>query len=383
MSTPIQLRGITWNHTRGLCPMQATAQRFHETHPGIEITWEKRSLQAFADESIAALAQRFDFLVVDHPSTGEAATHRLFLPVDDHLPADFIADQAAGTVGGSHLSYNFLGRQWVLAIDAATPVAGWREDLLLKHKARVPQTWEELLDLAKAGLVEFCGWPIDCLMYFYAFCVNEGEAPFQSKTQVVSRETGTRALLAIKELADLCDPAGFTRNPIRSWEHLARADASQAYCPFAYGYSNYARAGYAERRLRFGGLVSRNGTRLTSTLGGTGLAVSAQTKHPKEAMEYAQFVSAPATQTGLYTAAGGQPGHRAAWLDEENNRQTGQYFKDTLPTLDAAYLRPRFDGYIDFQTKAPAPVVDALKGVISPLQALDALDALYRTFPAR
>lgn len=363
--------------------MQATAQRFHETHPHVEITWEKRSLQAFADESIASLSERFDFLVVDHPSTGEAATHQLFLPVSEHLPADFIADQAANSVGGSHLSYNFLGKQWVLAIDAATPVAGWREDLLLKHKAQVPQTWSELLDLAKGGLVEFCGWPIDCLMYFYAFCVNEGEAPFQSKDFVVSKDTGTRALLALKELADLCDPAGFTRNPIRSWEHLARADSKQAYCPFAYGYANYALDGYAERRLRFGGLVSRNGKRLTSTLGGTGLAVSAKTKHPAEAMAYAQFVSSPATQAGLFTAAGGQPGHRQAWLDEENNRRSNQYFKDTLPTLDAAYQRPRFDGYIDFQIKAPGAVVDALKGKLAPAAALDALDALYREFPAR
>ncbi len=383
MSNPIHLRGITWNHTRGLCPMQVTAQRFHETHPNIEIAWEKRSLQAFADESIASLSERFDFLVVDHPSTGEAATHQLFLPVSDHLPAEFIADQAANSVGGSHLSYNFLGKQWVLAIDAATPVAGWREDLLLAHKAQVPQTWEELLGLAKAGLVEFCGWPIDCLMYFYAFCVNEGEAPFQSKDFVVSKDTGTRALLALKELADLCDPAGFTRNPIRSWEHLARADTKQAYCPFAYGYSNYARVGYGDHRLRFGGLVSRNSKRLTSTLGGTGLAVSAKTKHPQAAMAYAKFVSSPATQTGLFTAAGGQPGHRQAWLDAENNRQTNQYFKDTLPALDAAYLRPRFDGYIDFQIKAPAPVVDALKGKLAPAAALDALNELYRTFPAR
>jgi multiple sugar transport system substrate-binding protein len=45
----LQLRGITWNHTRGLLPLVATAQRFNETHPELQVSWDKRSLQEFAD----------------------------------------------------------------------------------------------------------------------------------------------------------------------------------------------------------------------------------------------------------------------------------------------------------------------------------------------
>ncbi len=377
------LRGITWNHTRGLAPMQATAQRFHELHPEVEIQWEKRSLQAFADESIADLAKRFDLLVVDHPSTGEAAAHGVFLPYDDFLPAGFLTDQAANAVGHSHVSYQMNGKQWGLAIDAATPVAAWREDLLAAAGEQVPQTWDELLRLAKRGMVASCNWPVDCLMHFYPMCINEGETPFgPDKNQVVSEDVGVRALLALKVLADACDPAGFDRNPINTWEHLTLQD-KVAYCPFAYGYSNYARPGYARKTLRFGGLVSRNGRRLTSTLGGTGLAVSTQTKHVQTAMAYAQFCASPDIQTGLFTQAGGQPGHRQAWLDAENNRQTRQFFQDTLGTLDGAYLRARFDHYIDFQTKAPAPIVAAMRGTLQPKEAIAQLNALYRQYPAR
>ncbi len=32
----IKLKGITWNHTRGLLPMVATSQRFTELHPEVE-----------------------------------------------------------------------------------------------------------------------------------------------------------------------------------------------------------------------------------------------------------------------------------------------------------------------------------------------------------
>ncbi|MBW7895866.1 MAG: carbohydrate ABC transporter substrate-binding protein, partial [Opitutaceae bacterium] len=52
----IRLRGIAWNHSRGFTPMVATAQRYGELHPHVEITWEKRSLQAFADAPIEKLA---------------------------------------------------------------------------------------------------------------------------------------------------------------------------------------------------------------------------------------------------------------------------------------------------------------------------------------
>lgn len=379
----ISLRGITWHHPRGYGPMVATARRWQEMNPGVEIVWEQRSLQAFADESIVSSAQRFDLLVVDHPSMGEAAAQGLFLPLEQHLPGEFLQDQAENSVGASHGSYQINGSQWALAIDAATPVAGWREDLLAAAGETVPQTWAELLALARRGRVAFCGWPIDCLMYFYAFCVNEGEAPFgPDKSRIVSEEVGVAALLAIKELADACRPEGFQRNPIRAWEWLATQER-EAYCPFAYSYSNYARADFAPHRLKFGGLVSRNGKSLTSTLGGTGLAVSAQTKHPAAVLAYAQFVASGESQAGIYTWGGGQPAHKQAWLNAQTNQLTQNFFRDTLPVQESAYLRPRFDGYIDFQVKAPPHAAAAVRGEITPREALRRLDALYRRYPAR
>ena len=49
--------------------MVATGQRFEELNPGITIRWEKRSLQAFADASMADLAAAFDLIVMDPPHT--------------------------------------------------------------------------------------------------------------------------------------------------------------------------------------------------------------------------------------------------------------------------------------------------------------------------
>src|ERR1700712_4103903 len=157
----IELRGMTWNHTRGYLPAVATGQRFSELHPEVSVVWEKRSLQKFADAPLAELARRDDLLVIDHPSIGETASEGLLLRLDEHLPAEFLADQAANSVGGSHASYFYEGHQYALAIDAATPIAGWRADLMERAGAEVPRTWEELLALARRGLVTLPAIPID------------------------------------------------------------------------------------------------------------------------------------------------------------------------------------------------------------------------------
>ena len=148
----IELTGITWNHTRGYLPMVATAQRFSELHPDISITWHKRSLQPFADAPLAELASRFDLMVIDHPSIGEAAQHNLLLPLDEYLSTAFLADQAANSVGQSHASYIYNGHQYALAIDAATPISGYRPDLLERAEAGHPIRGTNSSRLLDAGL---------------------------------------------------------------------------------------------------------------------------------------------------------------------------------------------------------------------------------------
>jgi len=345
-----ELKGITWNHTRGYLPMVATAQRFSELHPDITITWHKRSLQEFADFPLPDLAARFDLMVIDHPSMGEAAHHNLLLPLESHLPAAFLADQAANTVGASHTSYLYEGHQLALAIDAATPIAGYRPDLLHQANATIPTTWGDLLALARRGLVTVPAIPIDSLMNLFMLANALNAEPFTTD-EVIAKPEGTQALQLLRELVQLSAPGSTDRNPIRTWQLLADSTTA-AYCPFAYGYSNYSRPGYAANTLHTTSLVTFNNKPLRSTLGGAGLAVSHSCKHPEQALAYAHYVASPRTQQTLYTESGGQPGHRSAWLDAHLNQATNNFFTNTLPTLDNAWVRPRFPGFINFQDEA-------------------------------
>jgi multiple sugar transport system substrate-binding protein len=374
----IKLKGITWNHTRGLLPMVATAQRFSELHPGIEISWEKRSLQEFADASIDDLAKRFDLMVIDHPWTGFGAQTNTILPLSDYLSSDYIKDQEINTVGHSYGSYVFSEKLWALPIDAATPVAAARLDILEKENLKVPETYDDLLALAKKGLVAFAGIPVDVLMSFYMYCCSLGEAPFQSKEKVISTETGKKALQQFRELAQLIDKANFNRNPIQLYEAMVNSDEI-AYCPFAYGYSNYSRIGYSQKLLHFYDLVRLNDKPMISSLGGTGLAVSSYCKHIPEAIQYTEFTGSSKVQQTIFADNGGQPGHLLAWKNDRINQLTHDYFKNTLPTLERAFLRPRYLGHMHFQDNAGTIVRDYLMNGANEEAVLDALDALYVT----
>ena len=352
----IFLKGITWGHSRGITPLLAYAQRFSELYPQVEVNWKKRTLQEFADFPIEQLTEHYDLLIIDHPWVGCAAATNCVLPLDEYLSKEYLEDQLQNSVGESHISYNYGGYQWALAIDAATPVASYRKDLLEKNNATLPQTWNEVIDLAKKGKAAVPAIPIDLLMNFYMFCLAHGKEPFQNEEEVIDTETGLKALETMQELYSLIDKKFFSFNPIAVAEVMSKED-DYWYCPFAYGYSNYSRRGYAKYLLHYTDLVTfKSEQKLRSTIGGTGIAVSAFSKHKELAIQFAEQIVSPECQSTFYVEHGGQPGHLTAWTNEMANNLCNDYFTNVLPTMQRGYMRPRYNGYLHFQDEAGNPV---------------------------
>lgn len=375
----IIVKGITWGHSRGITPLLAAAQRFSELYPQIEINWKKRTLQEFADYPIEKLTEQYDLLIIDHPWVGCAAATKCVLPLDEYLSKEYLEDQFKNSAGYSHLSYQYDGHQWALAIDAATPVASYRADLLEKNNIPVPNSWNEVIFLAKKGKLAVPAIPIDLLMNFYMFCLAHGNAPFLNEEEIIDRETGLKALDSMKELWGLVDRRMFDYNPIAVAE-LMTTTADYWYCPFAYGYSNYSRKGYAKSLLTYTGLVQfETGSHLKSTLGGTGLSVSSFTKNKEWAIRFTEWVASPEIQSSFYVQHGGQPGHRTAWINEEVNKYCNNYFINTLDTLDNAYVRPRYNGYLHFQDRAGIPLQKYLLDGGKPGKLLEEMNQLYRS----
>lgn len=373
----IVLNGITWAHSRGITPLLAGAQRFSELYPHITIHWQKRSLQEFADAPLEQLARQYDLLIVDHPWVGCAAATGCVLPLNKYLPVDYLENQAQHSVGCSHESYRYNGNQWALAIDAATPAASYRADLLQKNNTALPDTWDELIELAKAGKVAVPAIPIDLLMNFYTFCIAHGKEPFTSREEVIDTATGLQALETMRQLYSLVNREMFGFNPIAVAERMSTTD-EYWYCPFAYAYSNYARRGYAKYLLHYADLVQFNNQRLRSTIGGTGIAVSAHSLHPAAALLFAEYMVSETCQTTLYVEHGGQPGHGAAWTSEHANALCNGFFSKVLPALQRSYMRPRYNGYLHFQDHAGKPLQQYLAQGGSPIKVLDEMNRIYR-----
>jgi multiple sugar transport system substrate-binding protein len=368
----IILNGITWGHSRGITPLLAVSQRYSELHPHVEIRWKKRTLQEFADFPIEELTKEYDLLIIDHPWVGCAAATNCVLPLNEYLSAEYLRDQQENSVGLSHSSYNYNNKQWALAIDAATPAASYRNDLLND----VPQTWNEVIALAKQGKVAVPAIPIDLLMNFYSFCIANGKEPFQSQEEVIDAATGIRAIETMKELYSLVDRKMFSCNPIAVAELMSTTN-DYLYCPFAYGYSNYARKGYAQHLLHYTDVVSFNGKKLRTTIGGTGISVSAFSKHKELAVNFAAMITSAECQSTMYVQHGGQPGHRSAWTDPSANHLTNNFFTQVLPVMENGYMRPRYNGYLHFQDHAGDPLQHCLLHDTDPQKALDAMNSIY------
>jgi multiple sugar transport system substrate-binding protein len=143
---------------------------------------------------------------------------------------------------------------------------------------------------------------------------------------------------------------------------MAQSDSKIACVPLTYGYVSYARAGFRPVRLAFADIPAAGGNGpIGSALGGTGIAVSARSAEREAAIEFAYWIASAEVQGGLYAAAGGQPGHAAAWASPEVNAPVDGFYAKTRATLDSAWVRPRHDGYMEFQEMASRRLLGALK----------------------
>lgn len=344
--------------------MVAAAAAYRD-RTGIEVVWDHRSLQQFADAPLGQLAAAYDLLVIDHPHVPRAAAAGDLAPLDG---AGFAAELSAleqQSVGASHASYAHQGHQYGLASDAAAQVAVCRPDLL----ADPPREWDDVLELARAGRVLWPAKPIDAFSSLVTVAGNQGAVLCPRPGVFLDEGDAERALELLHQLAELVPASNPGHNPIEVAELLS-GDDRWCYAPLLFGYTNYSRDGFRPHRLRYVDIPSAGRGPCGSLLGGAGVAVSAHGPHQDEARAYALWVASAEVQCGVYFDGGGQPGNSAAWDDDRLNDETDNFFRGTRATLEQAYVRPRSTRYIEFQDTVSPSVTAALTGEITDRQLL-------------
>jgi multiple sugar transport system substrate-binding protein len=368
------LRGITWDHPRGTGGLDATARAFTESHDGALLSWERRSLQSLREQGLKELAGSYDLLIVDHPSIGSAAKTGCLHPLDSLIPREFLELQHEQSVGPSHRSYEYAGRQWALAVDASAQVSVHRPDLL----GTAPVDWDSVTEIAlrNGSRVALPLGPHEAFSSFLTLCANGGEPPFLHDGAIVSRDAGLHALAFLQRMAGLVNSVSFTTDTLGILEIMSATD-EVSYAPLLFGYSNYSRPGFREHPLRFSDIPSAGYGPTGSLLGGAGIAISSTCSDLKAAAEYVMWVCQPEVQRGLYFESGGQPGNRVAWLDDGANVGSDGFFRRTLATLTGAYLRPRHEGYVSLHSNCGKIIHEGLLAGRDPEKVYSELNEVY------
>jgi len=370
----ITLRGMTWDHSRGYDPMIATSKIFTEKYDNkVRIEWDKRSLQAFADRPIAQMVEEYDLMVIDYPHVGEVSAKGLLQNFDTKQYNNELKLLKKQSVGLSHQSYNIDGHQWALAIDAATQVSCYRSDLITS----LPKNWDDLFQLSQNKRVIWPLKPVHAISSFYSIYNNITVEFEPNDKNFIQRDSGIKVLQMMKQISQYLPSECFDMDPIKTAEILSEHNDFY-YSPYTYGFSNYSRIDYRKNLLTYGNVIDLSGKGPHGThLGGTGIAISNKSKNKDLALEYSYWIAGSECQQTIFYSSGGQPGNSDAWENDTINLETNNFFKNTRSTLDQAWVRPRHNGYMNFQDESGNIINEYLQSNVNEVDVIDKLKLMY------
>lgn len=374
--TMTRYRALTWDHPRGYNALAAAARSPALGDASISIDWHKQPLEGFESHPIADLCARYDLVVLDHPHVGEAVKSSCLQPLETVFGIEVVAELEAQSIGPSLRSYRFDQSHWALPLDAATQVMALRADRL---ESEVPVTWDEVVTLSRqSGKVAMSLAGPHAVLSFLSIATAYGEPPAEADPDLlVSEATGKRVYELMRDLTSRSPASVRNQNPIGILHHMAEQD-DVVLCPLVYGYVNYA-APSRGRPIAFHNAPRQmSGGRPGSTLGGTGIGISIRCDVTPALKQHLLWLMGPEAQTGFIPLNDGQPSRRQAWHDPAVNRNWNFFYAQTAETLEAAYVRPRHDGYIAFQGKASALLRSAFEDCAPARQTLSTLQRLYR-----
>lgn len=151
------------------------------------------------------------------------------------------------------------------------------------------------------------------------------------------------------------------------------------FCPLLYGYVTYP--------LTFSDAPAWPGRKPGSVLGGTGLVVSRRRigEICDAVRAHLLRLTSEPVQGTLFPATGGQPAARSVWTGGPGRRAPGAtvgppaFYRDTLATMEAAWIRPRFPGYIALQERSSALIREGLLAATPARDLLKTLHEEWRT----
>ncbi len=194
---------------------------------------------------------------------------------------------------------------------------------------------------------------------------TDPDAPF-----TFDRGTMGIALDALDEVLALSPPDACDWNAIQISEAMVARD-DVAFTPSVYGYATYAEADM-RAPLRFSDFCGLQAPfEAGSMLGGTGLAVSATTRHREVAFDFVRFCVSREAQDHIIAENHGQPALVTSWESAANDARFGGFYSRVRRSIETAWIRPRRPSYIRFQAAAGQAIESYCRRQIGRTEALD------------
>lgn len=370
----IYFRGLTWDHPRGYKALEKASVPFNRLGK-TQLHWDRQPLEGFESHPIADLATKYDLLVLDHPHIGEAVAAGCLRPLNDFYSPEQIAQWKHQTIGRALQSYEWRDELWALPLDVASQVMAYRPDLI---GGRLPTSWEEVLELSewRHNVVLSLGGP-HAFLTMLSIAASMGHVLTDESCEYVPASIVVRALNLMQRLFDEMDGSLYGSNPIQLLERMSQTDEI-GLIPLIFGYVNYAVPQHGNAPLRFAEVPSwTSNVQSGSVLGGTGIAFTKRCKPNQDLLcEVARLLS-ETFQIEFIPSADGQPSAKAAWLSSQVNQKWGGFYKNTFKTVQSAFVRPRFAGWIACQTSSADVIRNAIRAGVDHEQTAEKLRQIW------
>lgn len=359
---------------------KAIAEEFEKVNPGIDVEIIEGppatdTREDMYSSSLIAQDDTYDLVFMDIIWTSKFAKAGWIIPLDDKFPKAEQDGFLPGDIGGSR----WEGKVYRVPMQSDAGVLYYRKDILEEAGLQPPETWEELVQVARRlqdppGLwgFTFQGDQYEGLVCnFLELVWGAGGCVLDSDGN--PRLDSEECLSALKWMVSLVGdvaPPGVTTYQEEESRHVFQEGACIFHRNWPYVWTLAQKEGSPVRgKIGILPMVHKGGHESAATQGGWGFGISRFSRDRDEAWEFVKFATSAQGQKILHLKNGSTPSRHALFKDGEILKESPHY-RELHEIQLKARPRPMHPRYSEISDVLQVEVHSALTDLKSPEQAL-------------
>jgi multiple sugar transport system substrate-binding protein len=372
--------------------IKAMDDAFTKAHPSISISPELVAYDSLHDKIVTAQAGgngQYDVVLMDTPWPAELVQAKIVSDITSKIPADFTTGVFDSAWTAAKYNGKIYGVPWI----NDTKFFHYNTDMFAAAGiAAAPKTWDEVeadaLKIKNAGVVKYpltASWKqaeaVICDWTQLAAAFGGSDFVDASGNALFNQGGGLAALTFMKKLLDegLVDPASLSQTEDDVNSVMSAGQAAMA-LNWTYGLAvmNDASKSKVAGKIAVVASPGQGNVATSGVNGGMSLAVTATTKHPDEALQYALFLASESSQE--MDVANALPMWKASFDNPTITAKNPTLFAAAKIQFTGLVARPVVPYYTKLSNALQDAIQQALLGKKTPKQALDDVAAQLPSF---